>query len=57
MQLLQQLNLADSLAKLLKAYTEADTTQFLSYTELEKEQSSLSDISGKPSRWAQHHCL
>ncbi len=44
MQLLEQLNLANSLAKLLKAYTEADTTQFFSYTEPEKEQNSLSDI-------------
>ncbi len=44
MQLLEQLNLADSLAKLLKTYTEADTTQFRSHTEPEKEQSSLSDV-------------
>ncbi len=35
-QLLEQLNLADSLAKQLKTYTEANTTQFLSYTEPEK---------------------
>ncbi len=40
-QLLEQLNLADSLAKQLKTYTEASTTQILSYTEPEKEQSSL----------------
>ncbi len=42
-QLLEQLKLADSLAKQLKTYTEAITTQILSYTEPEKEQSSLSD--------------
>ncbi len=37
MQLLEQLNLADSLV--LKTYTEADTTQILFHTEPEKEQS------------------
>ncbi len=44
MQLLEQLNLTDSPTKQLQTYTEANTTQFLSYTKPEKEQSSLSHI-------------